>query len=150
MAQSLANVLVHLVFSTKDRQRLIYPDTESHLHAYMAGTLSSVGCPVLQVGGIEDHIHMLFALSRTITLSKAVELVKANSSRWIKGRDRRVPGFRWQGGYGAFSVSESNYREVVRYIQSQREHHRRETFQEEFRRLLDQHGIPYDERYVWD
>lgn len=149
MPQSLANVLVHLVFSTKHREPLIGRETRPRLHAYMAGILDNLKCPPLQIGGVEDHVHILCTLSRTITIAELVEEVKKGSSRWIKV-EGGAPGFVWQAGYGAFSIGESQADTVIRYIQNQEEHHRKMTFQEEYRRLLDRYRVAYDERYVWD
>jgi putative transposase len=148
MPQSLAKVLVHLVFSTKNRERLVPRDLLPHLHAYLVGILANLKCPSLQTGGTPDHVHTLFNLGRTAALSEVVEELKKSSSKWMK--TQRVPTFAWQAGYGAFSVSESQVAVVVRYIQNQEEHHRVVSFQEEVRRFLDEHRIAYDERYIWD
>jgi len=150
MPQSLARILVHLVFSTKDRARVLTPVLQTELHPYLAVVLRDNGCPSLQVGGMDDHVHLIFGLSRTLTVAQVVETVKTNSSKWIKTKGPELAGFHWQGGYGAFSVSQSKADEVVRYIQGQAEHHRILTFQEEFRKFLERHQVPYDERYVWD
>ena len=106
--------------------------------------------PVVLMNSIEDHIHILFRLSRTITISSAVEEVKKLSSKWLKTQSAALQSFAWQNGYGAFSVSESNVPAVCEYIANQREHHRINTFQDEYRAMLKRHGIQYDERYVWD
>ena len=150
MPQSLSRVLVHLVFSTKERARVLTPAIQGELHPYLAVVLRENGCPSLQVGGVEDHVHLLFGLSRTLSLAQVVEIVKTSSSKWIKTKGPQWAGFHWQGGYGAFSVSQSNADEVVRYIEHQAEHHRTLTFQDEFRKFLERHQVPYDERYVWD
>ncbi|HET6569063.1 MAG TPA: IS200/IS605 family transposase [Rhodothermales bacterium] len=150
MPQSLARVLVHLVFSTKHRVPVLTPDVRGELHSYMAGTLNGIGCPCLQVGGIEDHVHLFFGLSRTLTIAQVVETVKISSSRWIKGKGPAFADFHWQGGYGAFSVSQSGADRVVSYIRNQVRHHRTEGFQDEYRRLMEHYGMDYDERYVWD
>ena len=149
MPQSLCQIYVHLVFSTKDRAGLIPSNVQQRLHAYVAGTLNAVACPAVQVGGMPDHIHLLFRLSRTVTISDVVKNVKVESSKWIKG-EGQVGDFAWQAGYGAFSVSASSVDEVTRYIKNQAEHHRVRSFQDEFRRLLDLYGVEYDEAYVWD
>lgn len=148
MPQSLARVLVHLVFSTKHREPFIGRDSCEETFSYLGGTLNAIDCPVVIVGGMPDHIHMLFVLARTLTLSKAVEEVKRESSKW--GKEHIHPGFYWQSGYGAFSVSPSNVPQVKAYIAHQEEHHRTRTFQDEFREMLRLHGIEWDERYVWD
>ena len=150
MPQSLSRILVHLVFSTKERARLLSPATQNELHPYLAVVLRDNGCPALQVGGVDDHVHLLFGLSRTLSIGQVVEIVKTSSSKWLKTKGPELAEFHWQGGYGAFSVSQSNADEVVRYIQSQETHHRTQTFQEEFRKFLERYQVAYDERYVWD
>jgi putative transposase len=150
MPQSLARVLVHLVFSTKGREPFLSPGIRTELHPYLAVVLTNDGCPSLQVGGVEDHVHLLFGLSRTRTIAQVVENVKTSSSRWLKTKGPALADFHWQNGYGAFSVSQSLADEVVDYIRRQEEHHRTRTFQEEYRRLLERYGIEFDERYVWD
>jgi len=150
MAQSVSRILVHVVFSTKHRVSVLTPAIRSELHPYMATVLTNNGCPSLCVGGVEDHAHLLFGLSRTLTVAKVVEAVKTSSSKWIKTKGSEFKGFHWQGGYGIFSVSQSNANAVCRYIQNQVEHHKRKTFQAEFLELLKRHNIAYDERYVWD
>ena len=148
MSQSLARVLVHLVFSTKNREPFIAVDKRARTFAYLGGALNSFGCPAVVVGGVADHVHLLFVLGRTIALSKAIEELKKESSKWAK--DVVHPGFYWQNGYGAFSVSPSNVEQVRSYIENQERHHQTMTFQDEFRALLRRHEIEWDERYVWD
>jgi len=150
MPQSLASLHIHLVFSTKNREPLITDAVRTHLHAYMATVLQNLGATPLLINSVEDHIHLLFDLGRTTSVSKAVEDVKKSSSKWIKTQGAEFAGFAWQGGYGAFAVSESNVDAVRQYIANQREHHRKKTFQEEFRQFLERHRISFDERYVWD
>ncbi len=147
MPQSLSRVLLHMVFSTKDRQPLISPDLCGKLHAYLIGVLRNLDCPSIQVGGTDDHVHLLLVLSRTRTIAGVVEEVKTSSSKWAKTQG--VPAFAWQTGYGVFSVSESRADDVVAYIQGQEEHHRHRTFQDEFREFLQRHQVPFDERHVW-
>jgi REP element-mobilizing transposase RayT len=148
MSQSLARVLIHLVFSTKNRELFITPEKRERLFAYLGGTLNAIDCPVVTVGGMPDHVHVLFVLGRTVALSKAVEEVKKESSKWAK--EHIHPQFYWQNGYGAFSVSASNIKRVKAYIDNQEKHHRKMSFQDEFRALLRRHGMTWDERYVWD
>ena len=148
MPQSLAKILVHLIYSTKHREPIIQAPVRPHLHAYLVGILDNLQCPSLQTGGTDDHVHILFSLGRTIPMSDVVEEVKKGSSKWMKTQG--VPTFTWQAGYGAFSVGESQAETVVRYIQRQEEHHRRLSFQDEFRRFLQRYHVAYDERYVWD
>ena len=149
MPQSLSKILVHLIFSTKPREPLIGLETRPRLHAYIVGILDNLKCPSLQTGGVADHVHVLFTLGRTISPAQVVEEVKKSSSKWMKA-DGGVPGFSWQAGYGAFSIGESQADDVTRYIQNQEEHHRKVTFQDEFRKFLERYQVAYDERYVWD
>lgn len=150
MAQSLSSILIHLVFSTKNREPFITPEIESELHAYMATIFQGCKSPSLLVGGTRDHRHALFALSRTWALADVVEAVKTNSSKWIKAKGREFRQFHWQAGYGAFSIGQSQAQRVKAYIANQKEHHCRRTFQDELRTLLKKYEIEYDERYVWD
>ncbi len=150
MSQSLFKNLLHLVYSTKHRQRWINKDIRDKLFAYQSGIFEAWDSPALLIGGVEDHVHALFSLSKNHTLKKVVEEVKKGSSKWIKKQDPRLKDFYWQSGYAAFSVSQSNVEEVKRYIANQEEHHRKMTFQEELRALFQRHEIAFDERYVWD
>ena len=150
MPQSLAHVLVHLVFSTKNRVPALSPEIRTELHPDLSVVLNNDGCPSLQVGGIEDHVHLLFGLSRTRTIAEVVENVKTSSSKWLKTKSTALTDFHWQNGYGIFSVSQSHADAVVEYILRQEEHHAAETFQQELRRLFETEKIAYDERYVWD
>jgi putative transposase len=150
MPQSLSRILVHLVFSTKNREPVLSAALQNELHPYLAGTLDHIDCPSLRVGGVEDHVHLLFGLSRTKTIAEIVETVKTTSSKWIKSKDKRLSSFHWQSGYAAFSGSQSDADLVVAYIADQAEHHRKRTFQDEYRRLLEKYHVAFDERYVWD
>ncbi len=150
MPQSLSRVLLHLTFSTKHRARVLSPEIRAELFPYLAVVLNDHDCPSLRIGGVEDHVHLLFGLSRTQTISQIVEIVKTSSSKWIKTKGPQFDDFHWQAGYGAFSVSQSHADEVIAYITNQAEHHRTITFQEEFRRILERYQIAFDERYVWD
>jgi len=116
----------------------------------MATVLQSLHCPPVLINSMEDHVHILFDLARTVPVSKAVEDVKKSSSRWIKTQGPKFAGFAWQAGYGAFAVSESNVPTVREYIARQKEHHQKSSFQDEYRMFLKRHGVAYDERYVWD
>ena len=149
MPQSLSHIYIHLVFSTKNRQPLISESVAPDLYAYMA-TVFHDECrsTAKLIGGVEDHIHALFNLSRTWCIADVVEAVKTSTSKWIKTQGVRQ--FSWQSGYGAFSVSRSNIEAVEHYIRNQREHHRRQDFKDEFRGLLKKHDVEYDEGYVWD
>ena len=151
MAQSLSRIWIHLIFSTKHRFPFLADKTIStDMHAYVAKILREQDCETLIVNGVDDHIHALFALSRTHSIASVVKEIKRTSSGWVKELSPRLTKFHWQGGYGAFSVSQSNLTEVIRYIETQDEHHKRMTFQDEYRALLKAYGIAYDERFVWD
>jgi len=150
MPQSLAHLAVHLVFSTKNREPILDAATLPKLHAYFVGVLKGLDCTPIQIGGVADHVHLLFALSRTRTIADMTRELKTNSTNWLHTQGARYNQFHWQAGYGVFSVSASNIAEVKSYIVHQPEHHRKVTFQDEYRALLDKHGIAYDERYVWD
>ncbi|MFZ4610521.1 MAG: IS200/IS605 family transposase [Gemmataceae bacterium] len=150
MPQSLARLYIHLIFSTKHREHLITDAVRNSLHAYMATVLQNLGCDPVLINSVEDHVHILFELSRTVSVSQAVEEVKKSSSKWIKTQGNEFINFAWQAGYGAFTVSESNTSSVRQYIANQQEHHRKKTFQEEYRLFLERHGLVFDERYVWD
>jgi putative transposase len=150
MPQSLARILVHLIFSTKNRDPVLNPEVRAELHPYLADVLREDGCPSLQVGGVEDHVHLLLGLSRTRTVAQVVENVKTSSSKWMKIQGAAFSEFHWQAGYGAFSVSQSNADAVILYIRNQEEHHRKMTFQEEYRRFLKMYQVAYNEEYVWD
>jgi putative transposase len=149
MPQSLAQIYIHLVFSTKERTPMIAAEHESRLFAYLAGTCNAINCPAIKVGGMPDHVHLLFRLARTVSMSDAVKNIKTESSKWMKA-EGNAPDFAWQGGYGAFSISPSHVDKVANYIRDHAEHHKTHTFQSEFRRLLEKYGVSYDEAYVWD
>ena len=150
MPQSLARLHIHLIVSTKHRQRLITDTVRDALHAYMATVLQNLNSAPVLINSVEDHIHLLFELARTVSVSQAVEDVKKSSSKWIKTQGHEFAGFAWQGGYLALAVSESKVPIVRGYIARQHEHHRRKSFQEEYRAFLERHGVQFDERYVWD
>ena len=150
MPQSLSRLLIHLVFSTKNRDRVLTPVIQTELHPYLAATLDNIACPSLQIGGVDDHVHLFFGLSRTRTIAEVVEVVKTSSSKWIKTKGAAFAGFHWQSGYGAFSVSQSDADAVVAYICNQAQHHQKMTFQDEYRRLLERYRVAFDEKYVWD
>jgi REP element-mobilizing transposase RayT len=150
MPQSLSRVLTHLVFSMKNREPVLTPEIRTELHPYLAGTLDNIDCPSLRVGGVADHVHLFFGLSRTRTIAEVVETVKTSSSKWIKTKGPEFSGFYWQSGYGAFSVSQSDADTVVNYVANQEQHHRKMTFQDEYRKLLEKYRVNFDEKYVWD
>jgi len=151
MAQSLSKVYLHLIFSTKHRVPFLNtPELQKHMWSYLAGTLRNLDCPPIEVGGAPDHTHALCLFSRTMKLADLLRDLKRSSSKWAKTLDESLQDFQWQLGYGAFSVSKSDVERVRRYIRDQEQHHKKMTFQEEFRRLLQLYGVEYDERYVWD
>ena len=150
MGQSLVKNYTHLVWSTKHRQPFITEAIELELYSYLAGTCQELECPTLMVGGYRDHIHILCMLSQKIALMKLMELVKSNSSKWIKSKGEEFRNFYWQNGYGAFSIGQSQVDQVVRYIINQKAHHEKMTFKMELRGLLEKYELGYDERYVWD
>ena len=150
MSQSLARNLIHLVYSTKQRQGWIVRAHRDALFAYQAGIYQKWDSPAVVIGGAEDHVHALFVLSKNHSLAKIIEEVKKGSSKWMKSDGPKNQSFHWQAGYGAFSVSQSKLEEVKRYIENQEEHHRRLTFQDEFRALCRRHGVEFDEQYIWD
>jgi len=148
--QSLSQLYVHLAFSTKNREPLLPVPLRASMHAYLATVLNNSGSPAIRVGGTSDHIHALFRLSKNHSLADTVEEIKTSSSKWIKTQARALANFHWQSGYAGFSVSPAEVQKVAEYIINQETHHRVVSFQEEFRKLLESHGIEYDERYVWD
>lgn len=151
MSQSLSNIIVHIVFSTKDRQPLLADhDIRSQMHAQLGGTSKTLKCPPIIVGGVADHIHLLARQSRTITLADWVKELKRATSMWVKEKRQSFKEFSWQSGYGAFSVSQSQIGPVVEYIQNQEAHHKKVDFKTELRAFLKRHGVEFDERYVWD
>ena len=151
MPQSLAKVWVHLIFSTKNRYPFLSDKPlRRDMQAYLATVLRNHECETLIVGGVEDHIHALFALSRNYSIADIVKAIKITSSKWVKEKAPAQKKFGWQSGYGAFSVSQSHLDQVTRYIERQEEHHKRVTFQDEFRAFLKRYNVDYDEQYVWD
>lgn len=150
MPQSLAKVYVHITFSTKYRQPLIDDAIKPELFAYLGGICQNLECHPVQVGGHDDHVHILCILSRKIALMKLVEEVKSHSSKWIKTKGEAYKNFYWQDGYGAFSVNPAETDVVKRYIENQAEHHRNKDFKTEFRAFLIKYHVEYNEKYVWD
>lgn len=150
MPQSLSSVLVHLIFSTKNREPFLTPAIEKELHPYIATIFRELRSPSLAIDGAADHLHILFSLSRVIKIADLVEEVKTSSSKWIKTKGEPFRQFHWQRGYGAFSIGQSQVAAVKRYIAGQKIHHQRVTFQDEYRKFLKVYGIDFDERYVWD
>ena len=150
MPQSLSYLLTHIVFSTKDRTPVLDATVRPAMHAYLATVARNVDCECFRVGGVADHVHLAVRLSRTLTMAKLIEELKTSSSKWIKTQSPALAAFAWQRGYGAFSVGPSDLNALLHYIDTQEEHHRTRTFQDEYRAFLAKYGIEYDERYVWD
>jgi len=150
MAQSLSSILIHLIFSTKNREPFITELIETELHPYMAKVFRELKSPSLAINGTADHVHILFSLARTVNVSDLVQDVKSESSKWIKTKGVEFKNFHWQRGYGAFSIGQSQVAAVKRYIARQKIHHQRFTFQQEIRKFLNSYGVAYDERYMWD
>ena len=151
MPQSLAKFTIHIVFSTKNRVSYLQDSgLRKELYAYMATILrDNVDSPAVLINGVEDHIHGLVLLSRKFAIMKVIEKAKTETSKWLKRQSPQLRSFAWQAGYGAFSVSESNIPQVREYIKNQEEHHKKMTFQDEFRELCKRHNIEIDERHVW-
>ena len=151
MPQSLAKILVHTVFSTKERRPFLRDvKLRDELHHYAGGILKKLDCQPVIVGGVEDHVHLLASLSRTCQVAEMVKEVKRGCSLWIKERDPGLRDFAWQTGYGVFSIGFSQIEEVRKYITTQEEHHRKVSFQDELRLFLTQYQVAFDERFVWD
>jgi putative transposase len=150
MPQSLGHVLIHLVFSTKDRTPWLVGPVRPALHSFLAGAVRAAGCECPRVGGVEDHVHVAVRLSRTLSIAALVEDLKTSSSKWMKTQSPELTRFAWQRGYGVFSVGPRDLDALLAYIDTQEEHHRTRTFQEEYRDFLARYGVDYDERYVWD
>jgi putative transposase len=151
ISQSLVQLYMHIVFSTQGREPFLVDRTiRENVHTRLGGLCNELNCPVIRVGGIADHIHVLCRFGKSITVSDFHKEFKRKSSRWIKTISPDLRNFYWQKGYGAFSVSPAHVDALRRYIDNQEEHHKTESFQDEFRRLLKKYGVEYDERYVWD
>lgn len=150
MPQSLAQVTVHVIYSTKHRNKCLDAETRLELFAYTATVLRNLGAIPIKIGGHEDHVHLLYNESRTMSLAKTMETTKSSTSSWLKSRGGGLADFVWQGGYGAFGVSHKEVPSAIRYIENQDEHHMSVNFQDELRRLLAENGVEFDERYLWD
>ena len=150
MPQSLSFVVLHVIFSTKDRNALLDPDTRPKLHAYLATVARNADCECYRVGGVADHVHLAIRLPRTLTIASLVENLKTSSSKWLKTESHSLASFSWQRGYGCFSVGPTDLDSLCAYIDNQPEHHRTRTFQDEYRMFLKKYGIKYEEAYVWD
>ena len=148
MSHTYTNLLSHVVFSTKDRRPVIDAELKPRLLGYMTGIARESGNKILSINAMEDHLHLLWELSPTWSLSDATRVLKTNSSKWVHEMSKAGNSFSWQAGYGAFSVSRSNVSAVARYIECQEKHHRKRTFEEEFTELLVKHGLSYNPKYV--
>jgi putative transposase len=145
MPQSLSKIILHIIFSTKNREPWLDADVRPRMHAYLATICRGLGGELVHIGGVADHVHIVTTLPRTLSQAQLIEQIKKTSWKWIKELNARYRGFFWQRGYGVFSVSVSQLEAVLRYIGTQQEHHRTRTFQEEYRDLLRRHGIDFDE-----
>ena len=150
MSQSLSYLLVHVIFSTKERAPILDSSVRPELHAYLATVARNADCECYRAGGVADHVHLAIRLSRTSTISQLVSELKTSSTKWLKTQSPALANFAWQGGYGAFSVGPSDLEALRQYIDAHEEHHRTRTFQEEYLIFLKKYGIEYDERYVWE
>jgi REP element-mobilizing transposase RayT len=150
MPQSLATLLVHVIFSTKNRANLIAPEIEAELFSYTGGIVKNNQSALIAANGTPNHVHLLISLGKNVALSSLIGDVKRDSSKWIKTKDDKFNSFQWQDGYGAFSIGQSQTETVKKYIERQKIKHQIVTFEEEFREFLDKYQISFDERYVWD
>ncbi len=151
MPQSLSQVWLHIVFSTKERRAFLQnPELRDEMFRMLSHHVEQAGCFPKLSGGWIDHVHVVCGLARTVTIAQLVEHLKTETSKWAKKPPHGVSGFTWQAGYGAVSVSQSNLTQVLRYVEQQEKHHRKKTYQDEFRELCQKHEIEIDERYVWD
>ena len=150
MPQSLSQVILNIVFSTKDRHPWLGPAIRPRMRAYLATVCRDCGCEAYRVGGVADHVHIAARLARTIGQAELLEKIKKTSSAWIKTQGPEYGSLYGQGDYGGFSVGYSQLDDLVRYVENQETHHKNKTFQEEYRELLRKYNIAFDERYVWD
>lgn len=149
MANSFTSLHYHIVFSTKNRERLLRPDIEADVWRYLGGICRAHGVTPVQIGGIDDHVHLLLGIPSTLALSDVVKRIKGESSKWLSDEMTGMKAFAWQDGYGAFTVGKSQVPDTVRYIQSQREHHKRTSFEDEYRKFLHIHDIVAEEKYIF-
>ena len=150
MSQSLSQIYLHIVFSTKHRHPFLDDRVDNELYAYIGASIKRLDGIPLSINGVSDHIHILTTFPRTITVADFVQDIKANSSRWLKTKGEQYQNFGWQNGYGVFSVSSSKKQVVANYITRQKEHHKKTNFKSEFLQFLEKYGVNYDDRYVWD
>ena len=150
MGHTFSHILSHVVFSTKGRKNFLYKGIREPLYSYICGIARSEGCPAIKVGGIEDHIHILLKLKPSVSISDIAGKIKANSCKWIHENHADLHDFSWQSGFSCFSVSESSKDDVVRYIESQENHHGRIPFKIELESFLKKHGIAYEPDHFLD
>jgi len=148
MAQAFTTIRIHVIFSTAGRRKWIREDLQEELWRYFAGVSRNYEMKLLKAGGMEDHVHLLLSLPPNLDVSKAVQVIKANSSRWLK--TKQIPDFGWQRGYGAFSVSASQVNATIAYIHNQKKHHAKRSFKDEFIQFLEANGVEYDPETVFD
>jgi len=149
MPQSLPKICLHTIFSTKNRRDIIDQNIESQLYKYLSGILKNIDCTPIKIGGNSNHIHILNTFPRVISISKMIETIKKESSKWIKTKGNKYNSFYWQNGYGVFSVSQSQVSTVSKYIARQKEHHQKLSFQQEYRKFLENYDMDYNEKYGW-
>ncbi|GMV91697.1 MAG: hypothetical protein AMXMBFR82_14750 [Candidatus Hydrogenedentota bacterium] len=150
MPQSLSFVIIHVIFSTKDRSPFLSSETRPAMHAYLATVTRNAGCECYRAGGVDDHVHLAIRLSRTITIADLIEELKTSSSKWAKTQSTDLANFSWQRGYACFSIGPRDLDSLCAYIGEQEQHHRTRSFQEELRMFLNKYGVEFDEAYVWD
>ena len=150
MPTTYTNLLYHIVFSTKSRAPLIADEWKEEMYRYIGGIIRAEGGVPIEIGGINDHVHILAKLKPTVSVPELLNKIKSNSSKWASDHKMKMRKFGWQEGYAAFSVNESQVPRLVAYIRNQAEHHRKQTFQEELIEFLERHGVEYDPKYLWD
>jgi putative transposase len=149
MANTFTSLHYHIVFSTRNRERWLRPEIEEDMWRYLGGICRAHDVKALQVGGVDDHVHLLIGMPPTVAVSDFVKRIKGESSKWLSREKKDMTGFTWQDGYGAFTVGKSQISDTIRYIQNQREHHRKVTFEDEYRKFLHVHGITAEEKYIF-
>ncbi len=148
MSHTFSNLLFHVVWSTKNREPLIKKEIKPRLNSYLRSVIESEGAKLLFINGVEDHVHLLLAMPLNMLIPDLIEKIKPISTKWLNKTFPEIKGFKWQEGYGAFSVGKSNLQEVIKYIENQEEHHKKISFEEEFLGFLKAQGIPYDRKFA--
>ena len=149
MANTYTQIHIQAVFAVRHRRSLINKEWQNELYKYITGIVQNNGHKMLQINGVEDHVHLLFGMRPIQALSDLMQVVKQDSSKWINANNLATGHFSWQEGYGAFSYSKRDVQNVINYIQKQEEHHRKETFLDEYHKLLEEHEVEYDQRYIF-